>query len=340
MNDMPQREQFRYDAVRLDGTRETLVDTMALYENHSAVNMYHTYPEADGTEQSDFVQDRLLRQLLDGLASGEEGCRIVLLLLWRMLLRKVRPLRILWAGGRAHAWDGALLEALHAFHAETRIWRLNGAAAGGAWPPVRMAWDALLLPEQAMDVLIVEDVSAHVPVRAAEALFRTVKPYGTVLVLSEDAAWQEAVHAGSAEAEDDTKRIERSCHAYRAGVHVVTRATVTPAAAAALHAATPSGAAEALSAAIRERLQIITPLMEEGAPVTCADAETIAETARQVEQAIAALYPELHSVSIKYHANEWKRTLIDYALGFGAWDDVPAAFAALAEDARAEICLR
>lgn len=314
-----QKEAFHYGAERVDGTWETLVRTMELYENHSAVPMYQLYTKPDGTEWTDYVHDRILRQLLDRMAPSEEDCAVVLLLIWRLLLRKVRPIKILWAGGRAHDWETLFGNVLRAFHAESQVWRLNGVA-GGAWPAVSMPWDALLLPEASVDVLVIEDADARVPLAAAEALFRTVRPHGTVLALSGNDAWREAVQACG------------TCDAYRAGGRTISCATVPPEMADALHAATPAGQAEARASFIRERLALVASIMEAEEAPSRADAETLAETARQVEQMICALYPTLSSLTAKQHVNEWKQMLIDYALAIGTWDEARAAFAAFAQD--------
>ena len=322
------RETYRHVATRTDGTRVCLVDTLDLYANHSAVPMLHSDDRMDGTVDVRIVHEAMLRALLGRLAPDEASWRVVLLLLWQTLLEKVRPLRILWAGGRAHAWETELFATLQTFHEDTRCWRLNGPRTencsnishGGA--DVRMDWSDLLLPVQTMDVLLIEDDDVRVPLTSAEALLRTVKPWGTVLTVSQDDSWRVALAAcGMTEA-------------YQAGDRIITHTELAPAAAAALHAATPAGRAEALGASVGERLALAAMLMD--APLSRTDAETLCVTARDVEQRIVLLFPALHSVTIKQHANEWKRALVAYVLGHGTWEAVQASFRAFADDAAAE----
>ena len=319
-------DRCRSYATRTDGTRTCLVDTDDLYANHSAVPMVEDVLEADGSSAVALQHDRMLQALLSRLAPEEPAWRVLLLLLWRKLLEKERPLRILWAGGPAHAWEAELLAPLPQFHARTRLWRLNGASPRSGGADVHMEWNALLLPVQDIDVLIVEDDGEHVPLAAAAALFSAVKPWGLVLAASRDASWHEAAGAcGQADA-------------YRAGEReedgVITCATLVPLVADALREASPAGAAASLAAAVRERLTLAASCMAE--PPSAEAAETLCETARQVEQMIVQLFPSLHSQTMKYHVSEWKRALIAYILGHGAWTEVQDAFAALRADAAAE----
>ena len=305
----PQKERYRYEAQRVDGRWDCLVHTMAPYENHSAIQTFALEDPADEASQLVSVHDRLLQKLLVRLAPGEEDCALLLLLLWRKLLEKVCPLRILWAGGCAHAWEGMFADILRTFHAGTQIWHLNGAREGD-WSPIHMDWQALLLPEQAVDVLVIEDsAEAGVPSAAAEPLLRTVKPWGMFIVSSEHSDWWRRAETLGEGAAYRVRSVVLSGDAGTArDRRIVSCRVIRPEDATELHAATPAGEIERICAAIAERLQIVKTLME--APLSLEDAETVLETARQVEQGICQIFPALHSRMMKYHANEWKRALL------------------------------
>lgn len=320
---------FQYFGTTVTGERIPLLHTMAPIQNHSAVPMHLLYQ--DGSV--DFVQDRLLHNLLDHLLMPREAdCRLFLLLLFRRLNRKYQPLRILWAGGQPRAWSGMLQKTVQLFHPDSQIYHLLGTSAavqGEGFIPLAMPWEHLLLPEKAFDILIVEDTESDggVPVSCAGTLLASLRPWGEAYVSSSNPAWWQAVDAALGAGTD--LRVGN-------GLRRVLYRLLTPQAQQTLTA--PLHSLEDAWEEILIRVQACQEILSSDTQeLDVASVRVVLQTAEQIEQGVNVLYPWLHSEPIKYLVNEWKRYLQEYLLGQGTWDEVRQSFALLWQDVRQEI---
>ena len=331
-------EDFHYYAHNLQGEQVELLHTLDLYSNHSAVPIHIDYftakPHAQGSRgrETDFPLQRLTQQLLARMSGSDDAYRIFALLLMRRLLYKYQPLPVLWAGGAAQVWERLLGNILRAFHPASQVYRLNPeesalASASTVW---RMPWAHCLLPQKAFELLVIDaltaDAAAPVDEHLAQQLLLGLCPYGECIVLVPQAAqtWLTYVQQLLG---DESVQVYVSASGSCVG-HV----QLTPARRQLVAQDTLKFAVEQAQTACQQLVAqaqslLAQPDWEAGAVLPLAEA---------VEQYLLWLFPYLHSTTVKYHANEWKRQLIDCELGFGTRTAVQAAFQQFLADFQAE----
>ena len=324
-------EAFHYYAHDEQGAAVELLNTMALRENYSAVPIHIDYisdaPTGDGrpNRYTDFPLNRITRQLLGRLSATEDAYRLLALLLMRRLMDKYQPVPVLWAGGTHQPWEGLLSNILNTFHPQSQLYRLNAqgeatTAQAAVW---QMPWAQVLLPEAAFAVLIIDTLAAPVPWQEelARQMLLSLRPYGECLVLAESGqtTWLEQMRA----------RFGTAVQVYVSATgSVVGQVQLTP-------ALRQQVADKTLVYTVRQAREACQKLVAQAQALLAQpdwEPAAVLELAEAVEQYLLWLFPYLHSTTVKYHAKERQRLLLEYHLGYGTREEVLASWQTFLQD--------
>ncbi len=305
------REYFRYYGETTDGSRKLLLDTLDFYSNHSALPM-HTVGESG--ETVDFVLDREVKKLLHLLklavsdSSLCQGYQVINLLLVAFCLRKYKPLKLLHLGGRIGAGMTGFCQLLQKFHPDNRLYWLipTGREPAADRICMTMPFEELLLPQDTFDVIVLDDTDECLLSSMKEQLWLSLRPKGQIITLSRRRGMQQAFSG------------EQSATYQTGDGWMVSQSTISAAEHEAIAADTWDSAVKTIQQEAIQRIQLVQD--EVGAEG--ADIEALLQLADEVEQYILLIYASLPSLELKYLANEWKRALLEYRLGWGQVEKV------------------
>lgn len=306
-----ERENFRYYGVKVDGSKDLLLDTLDFYSNHSAIPMHNYVGEK---EEVDFVLDRKVKKLLVQVEKNDNtiigaGYRIAIVLIVAYCLRKYKPFKILYVGNKPPRWMENLSDLLHQFHPESRLYWLtnkNEMAQCNCCISIKMPFEELLLPQRTFDVVILDDTDESLIPTMKETIWLSLRLGGQEIILSkrheimDDLAGDKSVKYKLG---DDWKIGHRWLYSkeYKA-----------------IESDTMDGAVNVI---INETIQRIM-LVQNALLSMETDLDVLLLIVDEVEHYILLIYAFLPSMEIKYLANEWKRALLDYRLGGGKKEKV------------------
>lgn len=305
------REYFRYYGETTDGSRKLLLDTLDFYSNHSALPMHIV--EENG-EAVDFVLDREIKKLLHSLETAvsdislRQGYQMVNLMLAAFCLRKYKPLKLLHLGGRAGAGLTSFCQLLPKFHPDNRMYWLTPTVREQRTDRIcmMMPFEELLLPQDAFDIIVLDDTDECLLPSMKEQLWLSLRPEGQLILLSRRREMQQVFSGKGAET-------------YLTGEGwTVSQSTISAAEHEAMAADTWDGAVKTIQQEAIERIQLV----QREVTVEGADIDALLQLADEAEQFVLLIYASLPSLEVKYLANEWKRALLDYRLGWGKLDKI------------------
>lgn len=305
------REYFRYYGETIEGGKKLLLDTFDLYSNHSALPM-HTVGE-DGAAV-DFVLDREIKKLLHSLetavsdSSLRQGYQMINLMLAAFCLRKYKPLKLLHLGGRTSTGFLGFCQLLPKFHPDNRMYWLTPTCREERADCIcmTMPFEELLLPQKTFDLIVLDDTDEYLLPSLKEQLWLSLRPEGQLILLSRRREMQQVFSGKGAET-------------YLAGEGwTVSQSTISAAEHEAMAADTWDSAVKTIQQEAIERIQLV----QREVTVEGADIDALLQLADEAEQFVLLIYASLPSLEIKYLANEWKRALLDYRLGWGQVDKI------------------
>lgn len=299
------REFFRYYGRRADGSKALLLDTLDFYSNHSTIPMHD---EGGTSDDVDFVLDREVKKLLamveeDSSAIGA-GYQAAIALLVAGCLRKYKPLKILYVGGRLSRWQEGFWQLLQRFHPDSRLYRLTQMTNVGEnyGIGIKMSFAELLLPKDCFDAVLLDDTDADLLPAMRETIILSLHTQGELIILSSRQEIMEAFLGNTAE------QYELG-DGWQLG-HYILKAEERKA----IQKDSMEGAVAAVLQASMERITLVQAAMS--APN--ADMDVLLEAVEQVEQYMLLIYAALPGMEVKYLANEWKRALLECRLGWGS----------------------
>lgn len=304
------REYFRYYGEKADGGRKLLLDTFDLYSNHSALPMHTMGENGDAV---DFVLDREVKKMLHSLEQAVSdsflrmGYQMINLLLTAFCLRKYKPLKILHLGGTGVGLTG-FCELLPKFHPDNRLYWLTQTYKEQRPDRICMTlpWKELLLPQNTFDMIVLDDTDECLLPSMKEQIWLALRLAGQIILLSRRREMQQVFSGEQSET-------------YLAGDGwAVTQSTISTVEYEAVVADTWESAVKTIQQEAIERIQLV----QREVTVEGADIDALLQLADEAEQFILLIYSSLPSLELKYLANEWKRALLDYRLGWGKVDKI------------------
>lgn len=305
------RKYFQYYEQMTGGSEVMLLDTLDFYSNHSAVAMHVVGKTEDDI---DFVLDRAVKKLLDLLKKEcrslplSRGYRAAVLMMVAYCLRKYKPLKILYVGGKNWKWLAEFCHLLHRFHPDSQLYWLtqqdNVSCDFGTG--IKMPFAELMLPQDSFDVVLLDDTEESLLPAMKETIGLSLHTQGEMIVLSHR---QEIIMSFT---QENANRYELGA-GWQIG-HSILSAEVRKA----MEADTLKGAVANI---LQESVERITLVQEMLSP-NMADVDVFLQNAEDVEQYILLIYASLPSLEVKYLVNEWKRALLDYRLGWGTAEKV------------------
>lgn len=183
------RAYFRYYGQKIDGRKGMLLDTLGFYSNHSAMPM-HVVGET--AEDIDFVLNQAVRKLLAVMLEEHKnkaiggGYQKAVLMMIAYCLRKYKPWRILYVGGQPRRWWDMFATLLCKFHPESKIYWLSqtDTVPGMSYIEMKMPFEELLLPQQAFDIVLLDDTDEQLLIAMNETVGLSLRLQGLRIVLS------------------------------------------------------------------------------------------------------------------------------------------------------------
>lgn len=300
------RKYFQYYEQMKDDKEGLLLDTLDFYSNHSAIPM-HIVGETE--DDIDFVLDREVKKLL-ALIQNEciilplsKGYRAAVLVMIAYCLRKYKPLKILYVGGKMWKWLTAFCRLLYSFHTDSKLYWLTQQdnVSLDFCTVIKMPFTELLLPQSTFDVVLLDDTEEALPPAMKETICLSLHTCGEMIVLSQR---QEILAPFSLEKHNYYELGD----GWQVGHSIITAETWK-----AVKGDTLEGAVANILQESVERIIFV----QEKLPKNTTALDDYLHVAEDVEQYILLIYASLPSMEVKYLVNEWKRALLDYRLGWG-----------------------
>lgn len=300
------RKYFQYYEQREDGSDGLLLDTLDFYRNHSAVPM-HVVGETE--DDIDFVLDREVKNILAliqkecRILALSKGYRAAVLMMVAYCLRKYKPLKILYAGGKPWTWLGVFCQLLHSFHPDSKLYWLTQQynVPCDFCTEIKMPFTELLLPQDSFDVVLLDDTEEALLPAMKENICLSLHTCGEMMILSQR---QDIIASFTLDKHNNYELGD----GWQIGHRIITAETWQ-----AMKADTLEGAVANI---LQESVKRIT-LVQESLPAKKVELDDFLQAAEDVEQYILLIYASLPSLEVKYLVNEWKRALLDYRLGWG-----------------------